>query len=136
MRALSVKAKLTVLFTITGVTAGLLAGSAFWFKAEQRAVMDNLQAMSQSKAFVERINGLVYAVVMDSRGVYMANTKADAQKFADGQAKSLAALGSTVQDWETVVLPEDKGNLDALKARAEEFTRFRTELGRVGVEQG
>jgi methyl-accepting chemotaxis protein len=136
MRALSVKAKLTVLFAVSGVAASLLAASAFWLKAEQRQIMDNLQAMSQSRANVERINGLVYAVVMDSRGVYMATTTEDAKKFADGQAKSLAKLMATVEDWGRIVLPEDKAKLDALKVRADEFNRFRTELGRAGVEQG
>src|SRR5689334_8258097 len=136
MRALSVKTKLTFLLAISGVAACLLAASAFWLKAEQRAIMDNLQAMSQSRAFVERINGLVYAVVMDSRGIYMSQKHEEAQKFADGQAKSLARLMKSLDDWSAVAFDEDRAKLAALKTRAEEFNRFRTELGRVGIEEG
>jgi methyl-accepting chemotaxis protein len=136
MRSLSVKAKLTVLFTVSGIAACLLAASAFWLKAEQREIMEKLQAMSQSRAFVERINGLVYAVVMDSRGIYMSTKKEDAEKFSAGQSKSLARMMTSLDDWASVVLPEDRENLSALRQRAEEFNRFRTELGRVGVEQG
>src|SRR5215475_11454807 len=36
---------------------------------------------------VERVNGLVYAVVMDSRGVYMSADKEAAKKFNDGILK-------------------------------------------------
>lgn len=136
MRTLSVKAKLTVLFTVSGIAASLLAASAFWLKGEQRQIMDTLQAMSQSRAFVERINGLVYAVVMDSRGLYMATRPDEARKFADGQAKSLSRLTASLDDWAAVAFAEDRDNLAGLRQRAAEFNRFRTELGRVGVEDG
>jgi methyl-accepting chemotaxis protein len=98
--------------------------------------MDKLQAMSQSRAFVERINGLVYAVVMDSRGIYMSTRKEDAEKFSDGQGKSLDRMMRSLDDWASLALPEDRENLNALRQRVEEFKRFRTELGDVGVEQG
>ena len=96
MRSLSVKTKLTVLFSFSGIAACLLAGAAFWLKYEQRVLTDELQALERSHALVERINGLVYAVVMDSRGVYMAAKPEEAKKFAEGQAKSLDKLTATL----------------------------------------
>ena len=135
MRSLSVKTKLTVLFCFSGLAACLLAGAAFWLKDRQRHLTDELQALERSHAMVERINGLVYAVVMDSRGVYMAVKPEEARKFADGQARSLDRLAATLAEGEAVILADDRANFDAVRARAEEFRRFRTELGRVGVEK-
>ena len=125
-----------MLFSISGIAACLLAGAAFWLKDEQRALTDELQALERSHALVERVNGLVYAVVMNSRGVYMAQKPDEAKKFADGQAKSLAKLADTLTEGESIVLAEDRANYTAMRDKAAEFQRFRIELGRVGVEQG
>jgi methyl-accepting chemotaxis protein len=136
MRTLSVKTKLTVLFSFSGIAACLLAGAAFWLKDQQRSLTDELQALERSHALVERVNGLVYAVVMDSRGVYMSAKPEEAKKFADGQAKSLDKLTATLSDGEKVILAEDRANFEAMREKATEFHRFRTELGRIGVAEG
>jgi methyl-accepting chemotaxis protein len=53
-----------------------------------------------SRAVVgERINGLIYAVVMDSRGIYMAKDVAAAKPFADGMLKQLDRLEAEVAEW-------------------------------------
>jgi methyl-accepting chemotaxis protein len=136
MRAFSVKTKLTVLFSISGIAACLLAGAAFWLKDTQRLLGDELQKLERSQALIERINGLVYAVVMDSRGVYMAAKPEEAKKFAESQEKSLDKLSATLAGGEKDILAEDHANFGAIREKAAEFHRFRTELGRIGIAEG
>src|SRR5262249_37157014 len=49
------------------------------------------------QATLERMNGLVYAVVMDSRGIYMSADKDKAKPFGDSMLAALKSLGVNAQ---------------------------------------
>src|SRR5499427_4222280 len=49
---------------------------------------------------VERVNSLVYAVVMESRGVYMSTEPAVVKKFGDGLLKFNDQILDVVKKWE------------------------------------
>jgi methyl-accepting chemotaxis protein len=96
----------------------------------------DLLSASERAQVGEEVNGLVYAVVMESRGVYHAKDTAEAKKFGDGQVKFLRKIEARVKDWEALMPPERKGEFDALKGVLGEFVRFRVELARLGAEEG
>jgi methyl-accepting chemotaxis protein len=79
----------------------------------------------------ERINGLIYAVVMDSRGIYMSATPAESEKFAPLVVQNLQRIGSLMKEWTTLAEPEDKAAMDRASARVDEFIKFRSELVRL-----
>src|SRR5438477_6480469 len=56
---------------------------------------------------VELVNSLVYAVVMESRGVYMSSAPADVKKFGDGLLKFNDKILSVVKSWQSIVQTDD-----------------------------
>lgn len=78
----------------------------------------------------ERVNRLVTAIVMDSRGIYAANTAADAAKFADGMDKSLDALVKATDAW--VDMKGGKPAMAEVAAATAAFVQFRRDLAVTG----
>jgi methyl-accepting chemotaxis protein len=79
---------------------------------------------------VERVNSLVYAVVMESRGVYMSTEPAVVKKYGDGLLKFNGHIMDVVQKWEGIVQADDAEQFAAFKKRIQQFVEFRKELVR------
>ena len=75
---------------------------------------------------VERVNSLVYAVVMESRGVYMSTDPAVVKKFGEGLLKFNAQILEVVKGWATIVRADDAEQFSTFKKRIEQFVDFRT----------
>ncbi|MDC7682218.1 methyl-accepting chemotaxis protein [Asticcacaulis sp. BYS171W] len=80
----------------------------------------------------ERLNRLVTQVVMESRGVYMAETTDKAKKFADGVDKGLDDIQALLTAWKAKLAPGELPTFAAVEAKAAEFITFRREIARVG----
>ncbi|MCS6920682.1 MAG: methyl-accepting chemotaxis protein [Elioraea sp.] len=129
-----IAAKLSLALGVVALVAcGVLAGAAVGLRAYDRAVRD-LQNASERAQLAERLNGLVYAVVMDSRGIYMSADTQRARPFADGMRRSLAQMEQDVARWQALLPAERRDTVAPVVASAQDFIRLRTELARVGVE--
>ena len=95
-----------------------------------------LEEVANRAFFAEHANTLVYAVVMDSRGIYMSPEAADRATYGAGVMKFLAELDANMAAWKQYVAPDDRNDFARAQARAQEFIRFRTELVRLGNEVG
>jgi len=81
----------------------------------------------------EQLDKLVTAVVMDSRGIYMAINKAEAEKFAPTSLLSLTNFQQKSSQW-LALAPEARREKTAdAAAKVEDFVRFRKELVRLGA---
>jgi methyl-accepting chemotaxis protein len=83
---------------------------------------------------VERINSMIYAVVMESRGVYMSTDPATVKKYGEGLLKFNDRILEIVKSWEAIVQADDAEQFATFKKRIEQFVEFRKELVRRGVE--
>ncbi|MFY9957878.1 methyl-accepting chemotaxis protein [Bradyrhizobium sp.] len=83
---------------------------------------------------VERVNSLVYAVVMESRGVYMSSEAGAVKKFGDGLLKFNDQILAVVKNWESIVQADDAEQFATFKKRIEQFVDFRKELVRRAIE--
>jgi methyl-accepting chemotaxis protein len=101
--------------------------------AELTAAIETANAAALN---VERVNSLVYAVVMESRGVYMSTEPAVVKKYGDGLLKFNDQILAVVKTWETIVRADDAAQFATFKARIEEFIKFRKELVRRANEIG
>lgn len=81
--------------------------------------------------YLERANGLIYAAVMDSRGIYMSEEATAANRFGEGMLRSLDNLEKTAASWAETVTEEQRAELAAVKASIAEFVGFRRELVRL-----
>jgi len=83
---------------------------------------------------VERVNSLIYAVVMESRGIYMSPNTETAKRFGTGLLKFNDEIGAIVKEWQGLVGSDDREQFDAFAKRIAQFQEFRRELVRLGVE--
>jgi methyl-accepting chemotaxis protein len=131
---LSLAAKLYAIFALFGLmTAAVTVLSDYNARqtAELAKVVENANMAALN---VERVNTLVYAVVMESRGVYMAPDQANAKKFGDGLLAFNAQILDIMKKWEAIVQSDDAEQFAVAKKRIEEFVDFRKELVRRGTE--
>ena len=121
--------------------AGLLTGVAALVGAvgidalhTYSVIADDMRTAAARATLGERVNGLTLSVVMDSRGIYMARTREEAERFAKPLMANLATLDKEIAAWQALLPPARRPELDAAAARTQEFIRFRSELVRLARE--
>ena len=111
-------------------------GVAYLALGRQADRQVELVRLSEGEALAEKMRAGVYAVVMESRGLYLARDRRQAETFARGLMRHLEETQATWTDLRlrmAGIEPERVARLDAALA---EFVRLRTDLARIGVEQG
>ena len=90
---LSIATKLYAIFALLATATVALALVAVVNARQHAALTNEFEAALQGSQNVERINGLIYAVVMESRGVYMSEDAPSRKKYADGLLKFNGQIG-------------------------------------------
>jgi len=127
----------TKLYAIFALFALLTAAIAMLSDYNSRRSADltvAIETVNAAALNVERVNSLVYAVVMESRGVYMSAEPAVVKKYGEGLLKFNAQILEVVKGWATIVRADDAEQFSTFKKRIEQFVDFRKELVRRGVE--
>jgi methyl-accepting chemotaxis protein len=131
---LSIAAKLYAIFALLATATTVLALVATLASRRHATLTDDFDAAFQGAQNVERINGLVYAAVMESRGVYMSEDLPNRRKYADGLVAFTQQIAGVVSGWQRAVRPEDAEQFKPFAGRVAQFIEFRRELARLGVE--
>jgi PAS domain S-box-containing protein len=97
---------------------------------------DKLAAFSGSAVNIERANGLIYAIVMESRGIYMSSEPALVKRYGDAVLRRSVQLANVLADWEGLIREDDAAQFAAFKERIQDFLRFRAELVRRAMAIG
>jgi methyl-accepting chemotaxis protein len=127
-------AKLYAIFALFAVLTAAIAMLSDYNSRRSAELTSAIETANAAALNVERVNSLVYAVVMESRGVYMSTEPKVVQKFGDGLLKFNAQILDVVKGWETIVKADDAEQFATFKKRIEQFVEFRKELVRRGVE--
>lgn len=127
------------IFTILALLA--LAGAiviALGVRALDRyaEMTDEMQAASRRMLVAERMNGLVNAVVMDTRGIIMASDSQDAERFARPLLENLAEMRGLMTQWRLLLGGDDSAGFREVEQQIERFIAFREEAVRRGRELG
>jgi methyl-accepting chemotaxis protein len=105
--------------------------------ARRHAVLTSqFEAALQGSQNVERINGLMYAVVMESRGVYMSDDPAVRKKYAEGLLGYDEQILKLVDGWQQTISPDHAAQFKPFAERIQTFYQFRRELARRGINDG
>jgi methyl-accepting chemotaxis protein len=131
---LSIAAKLYVIFALLATMTAALAAVAIFNSNRHVALTNEFESAFVGAENVDRINSLVYAVVMESRGIYMSPDIATAKKFAVGLTRFNDQIGGVMEGWQRSVRPEDADVFAQFAARVKQFREFRRELVRRGTE--
>jgi len=130
----SLAAKLYSIFALIAVLTAATAILSHYNTQRSAELTEAVETANRAALNVEHVNALVYAVVMESRGVYMSTQPADVKKFGDGLLKFNNNILAVVKDWESIVQADDAEQFAVFKKRIEQFVEFRKELVRRGVE--
>jgi methyl-accepting chemotaxis protein len=99
-----------------------------------KMLTDEFESANSGTWNVERVNGLIYAVVMESRGVYMSSDMKTSKVYADGIRKFDKQIAKVVEDWKKSVRGDDAEQFAEFSKRIATFIQFRDELARLGTE--
>ena len=104
---LSIAGKLYAIFGLLASATVGLALVGVINSRQQAAITDEFESAFHGSMNVERVNALIYAVVMESRGIYMSPDIPTAKRYGEGLLKFNARIGEVVKEWQQRVGPED-----------------------------
>jgi methyl-accepting chemotaxis protein len=122
-----------VLLGAVTLGGGLVAFLALNHQAARQAEVARL---AEGEILLERVRVGVYAVVMESRGLYLAASRAQARRFAQGLERHLDDMNAAWAALRPRLPAEEAARAARLEAALADFVRLRTELARIGVEEG
>jgi methyl-accepting chemotaxis protein len=131
---LSIAAKLYAIFALMATTTIALSVVAVTAARHHAALTDEFESANAGTWNVERVNGLIYAVVMESRGVYMSDDIKTSKIYADGILKFHKQIAKVLVDWKKSVRGDDAELFVQFSKRIAQFIDFRRELARLGTE--
>ncbi len=131
---LSLAAKLYAIFGLFALLTAAITLLSDYNSRRATELTESIQTANLAALNVERVNSLVYAVVMESRGVYMSTEKEAAKKFGDGLLKFNEQILDVVNRWKSIVQTDDAEQFATFKKRIEQFVDFRKELVRRAME--
>src|SRR5215469_4542641 len=127
---LSLAARLYSIFGLFALLTAAIAVLSDYNTRRAAELTHSIETANLAALNVERVNSLVYAVVMESRGVYMSTDPAVVKKYGDGLLKFNDRILDVVQKWEGIVQADDAEQFATFKKRIEQFVEFRHELVR------
>jgi PAS domain S-box-containing protein len=131
---LSVADKMLGIVGLLVVVTILLVTTSFQSMRLQTDYRHLLTTSTSSAVNVGRANALIYAIVMESRGIYMSSDPAAVKRFAEGVFQRNRELVDVLAQWEKAVRPDDAQRFAVFKNRIEQFIEFRRELASRAIE--
>ncbi|WP_042695483.1 HAMP domain-containing protein, partial [Azospirillum sp. B506] len=131
---ISISRKISAIVILMTVIASVIGVIGFTAIKTFGGKVDDIQVRSQRALLAEQVSSLIYKTVMDSRGLYAAKSKDDAQLFSKGIRESTASIGRRMEEWERLLAPDRRADFQKLMVSANEFIAIRNEVARLGVE--
>ncbi len=131
---LSIAAKLYSIFALLALVTALDRGRFQSRNRQNAQLADEIAVAAAAAENIERVNGLIYAVVMESRGIYMSSDLPTVKKYGEGLLKFNDQIAGVVAKWQKLVRADDAEQFAAFAKRIEQFHEFRKELVRRAVE--
>src|SRR6202049_3838705 len=123
---LSLAGKLYAVFALFALLTAAITALSDYNTRRNAELTEAIETASRAALNVERVNSLVYAVGMESRGVYMSTEAATVKKFGDGLFKFNDQIMAVVKDWESIIRSDD----------AEQFATFKKRIQQSSTSEG
>ncbi|MFH1342601.1 MAG: PAS-domain containing protein [Pseudomonadota bacterium] len=131
---LGIGEKLNAMVTLLVLLTAFLLTMSVQAVRLQSAFREDLAAASMAAINIERVNGLIYAIVMESRGIYMSTERVKVKRYGDELLKRNRELADVVSNWEKELRSDDVEQFLGFKQRIAQFIEFRKELVRRAIE--
>jgi methyl-accepting chemotaxis protein len=127
---LTLKTRLLLVIGLLGVVPLIGVALSSYNLAAGKQASQQMDIAWKGAQYLGRINGLVYAVVMESRGIYMSPDWDTAQPFAKNLLRDLDEIQTAADQWKGLVIESERGKIDELSGDIAQFIAFRQELVR------
>jgi len=131
---LSVAVKLYTIFALLAAATVALAGVAVFNSVRHAALIGEIESASQGALNVERVDAMIYAIVMESRGVYMSSDPPTVKVYAEGIRQFNKRLAGIMAEWNRLESATGASHFGEFAGRVDQFMKFREELARRGTE--
>jgi methyl-accepting chemotaxis protein len=125
---LSIATKLYAICALLATLTIALAAIVAWNGHRHASLIAEFESAFRGGQQVGRINGLIYAVLMETRGIYLAADDAAAKDHAAGLAGFTNQFDGVMQDWERHVRSDDAEHFRELSGRVRIFREYRGKL--------
>ena len=125
---MKISLKILLIVAINALMAVLIALASIQSVNQYNSHVAVALAATSRQVIGEKINSLIYQVVMDSRGIYMSKNVEEAEKFAKPLLANLALMNTRMTELSDAMPPEERAQLAELKNRVSEFIRFRSDF--------
>jgi methyl-accepting chemotaxis protein len=136
LRDVSIGIKLFAVMGLLALTAAAVGWSGIHVAQIYGAEVSAMQLASERAIIGEQVNGLINAVVMDSRGVYMAKDAAEIEKYGTPLLDNLKRIEARMERWSSLVDPDVRDMFDECLKQVRGFVALRVELVATGRAQG
>src|ERR1051326_5603728 len=130
--SLSIAAKLYTIFALLATVTVALSLMAVLNAQNNTTLSQEFERAFIGAQNVERVNGLIYAVVMESRGIYMSPDIPSAKRYGTLLLGFNERIANVVSDWRKHVGTADAAQFGEFEKRIQQFMDFRKELVRLG----
>src|ERR1043166_9370221 len=134
MPKLSIAAKLYTIFALLAAATFALAGVAVFNSLRHGALTGQIEAASQGALNVERVDAMIYAIVMESRGIYMSTEPAVVKVYAEGLRQFNKRLAGIMEEWKRLERTTGNSHFHEFAARVDQFMNFSEELAQRGTK--
>jgi len=125
---LSIATKLYAVCALLATLTVALAAVVAWNGHRHAALITEFESAFRGGQQVGRINALIYAVLMETRGIYLAADDAAAKDHATGLAGFTSQFDEVMQEWERHVRSDDAERFQDLSGRVRIFRDYRGKL--------
>jgi methyl-accepting chemotaxis protein len=130
----SIRSKVLAMLAIIVAGAVLTAALSLYALSRSNDLNARSDVQGEIALVTERLNTQVFAVVMDSRGIYMSKDAKEAEAFAKPKEARFPVMRKLAADLVALVPAQERDAALKLQKLVEEFVAFRAELIRLGRE--
>ena len=132
----SIATKLYAIFALLATVTVGLAIVAVVNARHHAALTGEFETALAGSQNVDRANGLIYAVNMEARGIYLARDAKSAEVFAESLLTLSDRIGAVVADWQTRLRSDDSVQFTEFSTRSSQFQNFARELAHIATGVG
>lgn len=136
LRRLSIATKLYAIFALLATVTVALAIAAMVNARRHAALAEEFHTAFRGVHYAERVNGLIYAVRMEARGLTRAADASETKEFSENLIRYNSAIGDVVAAWRSEAGAEDLKHLATLADRVKEFQERNRQLVNRVMAQG
>ena len=136
LRNTSVATRVFAVTALLAVTAALVGWSGIHIARVYSEKVGVMQAASARAILGEQVNGLINAVVMDSRGIYSAKDHGEVEKFSKPLLNNLNQIEDRLTQWSSLVTGDRQPLFEECVTAVRAFIGLRHAIVDAGMTQG